>query len=172
MVLYVLQLFAVFVVRGRPYSGENVASVLINAKSCLSKSIVSTLAFSWNIVSSGKKDPVVGNSFLHFRLLDFAHRTHHFGHRFLFFRKIRRNVRLDYSFWLLILTVVGQGNRSHDAAVAHSFGSICGRHTELQILYEQHDRRKASRGMFIEQQRGSSDQFCISASQQLVPAQL
>ena len=50
MVLYVLQLFAIFIIRGRPYHVENVASVLIEPSSCCSKAILSTLAFIWNIV--------------------------------------------------------------------------------------------------------------------------
>ena len=50
MVLYVLQLFAIFIIRGRPYHVENVASVLIEPNSCCSKAILSTLAFIWNIV--------------------------------------------------------------------------------------------------------------------------
>ena len=50
MVLYVLMMFAVFVIRGKPYSGEKVAGVLLKPKSWLSSVTSSALAFSWNVV--------------------------------------------------------------------------------------------------------------------------
>ncbi len=49
MVLYVFQLAAVFVIRGKPYSGENVASVLIRSSSMYW--IIPLLAFTWHVVS-------------------------------------------------------------------------------------------------------------------------
>ena len=65
MLLYALLMFAVLVVRGRPYSGENIARLLIKPESlgpeaeensrkvcyCCSSCIVPLLAFSWTVVS-------------------------------------------------------------------------------------------------------------------------
>ena len=53
MVLYVLMLSAMFIIRGKPYSGENICTVLISpVANCLANVLTSTLAFSWNVVSS------------------------------------------------------------------------------------------------------------------------
>ena len=51
MILYVLQLCAIFVVRGKPYSGEQVASALITKAQCCSSALNALLAFSWHVVS-------------------------------------------------------------------------------------------------------------------------
>merc|ERR1719510_784614 len=51
MVLYVLQLCAIFVIRGKPYSGEQVASVLITKAHCCSSALIPLLAFSWHVIS-------------------------------------------------------------------------------------------------------------------------
>ena len=51
--LYVLMLSAMFIIRGKPYSGENICTVLISpVANCLANVLTSTLAFSWNVVSS------------------------------------------------------------------------------------------------------------------------
>ena len=50
MVLYVLQLCAIFVVRGKPYSGEQVATALITKAHCCSSVLIPLLAFSWHVV--------------------------------------------------------------------------------------------------------------------------
>ena len=50
--LYVLMLSAMFIIRGKPYSGENICNVLISpVANCLANVLTSTLAFSWNVVS-------------------------------------------------------------------------------------------------------------------------
>ena len=51
MVLYVLQLCAIFVIRGKPYSGEQVATALITKAHCCSSALIPLLAFSWHVVS-------------------------------------------------------------------------------------------------------------------------
>lgn len=46
-------LSAMFIIRGKPYSGENICTVLISpVANCLANVLTSTLAFSWNVVSS------------------------------------------------------------------------------------------------------------------------
>ena len=50
MILYVMQLCAVFVVRGKPYSGEQVATVLVTKSNFCSSWLVPLLAFSWHVV--------------------------------------------------------------------------------------------------------------------------
>ena len=50
MVLYVLQLCAIFVIRGKPYSGEQVATALITKAHCCSSALIPLLAFSWHVV--------------------------------------------------------------------------------------------------------------------------
>ena len=52
MVLYVLMLSAIFIIRGKPYSGENVCSVLVSPSNCFSNMMTSSLAFCWNVVSN------------------------------------------------------------------------------------------------------------------------
>ena len=51
MVLYVMQLCAIFVVRGKPYSGEQVVSVLITKANFCASWLSPLLAFSWHVVS-------------------------------------------------------------------------------------------------------------------------
>ena len=54
MVLYVLMLSAMFIIRGKPYSGENICTVLISPMAnCIANILTSTLAFCWNVVSYG-----------------------------------------------------------------------------------------------------------------------
>ena len=54
MVLYVLMLSAIFIIRGKPYSGENICSVFVRpATNCFANMVTSTLAFCWNVVSFG-----------------------------------------------------------------------------------------------------------------------
>lgn len=50
MVLYLIQLFAVFVVRGKPYGAEQIASILFPRKACCSSWLAPLLAFTWNVV--------------------------------------------------------------------------------------------------------------------------
>lgn len=50
MVLYLIQLFAVFVVRGKPYGAEQIASILFPRKACCSAWLAPLLAFTWNVV--------------------------------------------------------------------------------------------------------------------------
>ena len=50
MVLYLVQLFAVMVVRGKPYGSEQIVSVLFPKKACCSSWIGPLLAFTWNVV--------------------------------------------------------------------------------------------------------------------------
>ena len=51
MVLYLVLLFAVMVVRGKPYGSEQIVSVLFPKKACCSSWIGPLLAFTWNVVS-------------------------------------------------------------------------------------------------------------------------
>jgi len=50
MVLYLVQLFAVMVVRGKPYGSEQIVSVIFPKKACCSSWIGPLLAFTWNVV--------------------------------------------------------------------------------------------------------------------------
>ena len=50
MVLYLIQLFAVMVVRGKPYGSEQIVSVIFPKKACCSSWIGPLLAFTWNVV--------------------------------------------------------------------------------------------------------------------------
>lgn len=51
MVLYVFQLCAIFVIRGKPYSGENIATALIpKSTGCCYSWLVPMLAFTWNVI--------------------------------------------------------------------------------------------------------------------------
>lgn len=52
MILYVMQLCAIFVVRGKPYSGEQVATVLITKANICASWLVPLLAFTWHVVSN------------------------------------------------------------------------------------------------------------------------
>ena len=51
MVLYMIQLFAVLVVRGKPYGAEQIVTVLFPKKACCSSILGPMLAFTWNVVS-------------------------------------------------------------------------------------------------------------------------
>lgn len=51
MVLQLLQIGAVLVVRGRPYSGENIASTLFHkTTSCMIAWAAPMLTFTWNVI--------------------------------------------------------------------------------------------------------------------------
>ena len=50
MILYVMQLCAIFVIRGKPYSGEQVVSVLITKANFCASWLSPLLAFSWHVV--------------------------------------------------------------------------------------------------------------------------
>jgi solute carrier family 6 (neurotransmitter transporter) len=51
MVLYLLEILAVFVVRGRPYSGETVVAAMFNRSAgCLQVWASPLLVFTWNII--------------------------------------------------------------------------------------------------------------------------
>lgn len=50
MILYVMQLCAVFVVRGKPYSGEQVVTALITKANFCASWLGPVLAFSWHVV--------------------------------------------------------------------------------------------------------------------------
>ena len=53
LILYLIQLFAVFVIRGKPYSSENIVRVFFDPKRTLCASVAGPLlAFMWNVVSS------------------------------------------------------------------------------------------------------------------------
>ena len=67
-------------------------------------------------------------------------------HRLIFLRPFRRDVRLDDPLRLPLPSLVGQGDWGYDAAPAHPTGALRGRHSKLQILYEQQLRRKTPRG--------------------------
>ena len=51
MVLYMIQLFAVLVVRGKPYGAEQIVTVMFPKKACCSGMLGPLLAFTWNVVS-------------------------------------------------------------------------------------------------------------------------
>ena len=51
MVLYMIQLFAVLVVRGKPYGAEQIVTVIFPKKACCSGMLGPLLAFTWNVVS-------------------------------------------------------------------------------------------------------------------------
>jgi len=50
MVLYLLQLVAVFIVRGAPYCGENIVTVLVTGTGRLTRTVAPLLSFVWNVV--------------------------------------------------------------------------------------------------------------------------
>jgi len=50
MVLYLIQMFAVLMVRGKPYGSQQVASLLFPKKACCSGWLAPSLAFTWNVV--------------------------------------------------------------------------------------------------------------------------
>lgn len=51
MILYLLEIAAIFVIRGRPYSGENVVTTLLNrGTGCLQVWAAPMLVFTWNVI--------------------------------------------------------------------------------------------------------------------------
>ena len=50
MIVYVVQIAAVLIVRGRPYNAESIVAVLIKEPGCLSNWAVPMLTFSWSVV--------------------------------------------------------------------------------------------------------------------------
>lgn len=50
MILYVIQLCAIFVIRGKPYSGEQVVTVLVTKANICASWLGPLLAFSWHVV--------------------------------------------------------------------------------------------------------------------------
>jgi len=50
MVLYLLELVAVFIVRGAPYCGENIVTVLFTGGTKLSLIFAPILSFAWNVI--------------------------------------------------------------------------------------------------------------------------
>ena len=109
MVLYVLMLSAMFIIRGKPYSGENICTVLISPMAnCIANILTSTLAFCWNVVSYGciitnlkcfnvflQNQTIAvtlkNTKFIDF-LIDIAHWIDDFEYCFISIWKIRRNV--------------------------------------------------------------------------------
>jgi solute carrier family 6 (neurotransmitter transporter) len=51
LVLYVAQMVAVFVIRGRPYSADAVAKMAFRGRDCCSRIMAPAVAFLWNVVS-------------------------------------------------------------------------------------------------------------------------
>jgi solute carrier family 6 (neurotransmitter transporter) len=50
MVLYLLELVAVFIVRGAPYCGENIVTVIFTGPSKLTAIFAPLLSFIWNVI--------------------------------------------------------------------------------------------------------------------------
>ena len=50
MMIYVVEIAAVLIVRGRPYNGESIVAVLIKGPGCLANWAVPMLTFSWSVV--------------------------------------------------------------------------------------------------------------------------
>jgi hypothetical protein len=50
MVLYLLELVAVFIVRGAPYCGENIVTVLMTGRSKLTTLMAPLISFLWNVI--------------------------------------------------------------------------------------------------------------------------
>ena len=192
MVLYLVLLFAVMVVRGKPYGAEQLVSTLFPKKACCSSWIGPLLAFTWNVVSDQgtvsihpgasiftsycKENPLPifplllswcqpgvwcrsntsattgsdqsqhsrnlsRNCFIATRLLiviivtigpanSFA--DHGRGH--LQDWDGGGNVQLVPHRGLHLSSLLGQGNRFHDASYASSRHPLCWNHTELQIF--------------------------------------
>ena len=59
IVLYLAQLFAVFVVRGKPYSAESIVAPMFpgreGGKGCCAKVLRQALAFLWSVVSERRE---------------------------------------------------------------------------------------------------------------------
>ena len=161
MVLYVLMLSAMFIIRGKPYSGENICTVLISpVANCLANVLTSTLAFSWNVVSSNDlliKTRSTAQPFFIYSyiclgviiiscLSDITNRNGDFEYCVISIWKICGNVWLDNKQWVPILALVGERDRCYDAGSANSHGSLCCSHTELQVLFKQQWPRENARG--------------------------
>lgn len=50
MVLYLLELIAVFIVRGAPYCGENIVTVLITGRNRIAAILAPLISFIWNVI--------------------------------------------------------------------------------------------------------------------------
>ncbi len=50
MIIYVVQIAAVLIVRGRPYNGESIVAVLVKGPGCMANWCVPMLTFSWSVV--------------------------------------------------------------------------------------------------------------------------
>lgn len=50
MVLYLLELVAVFVVRGAPYCGENIVTVFMTGNGKFTKCFAPLISFIWNVI--------------------------------------------------------------------------------------------------------------------------
>ena len=72
MILYVMQLCAIFVVRGKPYSGEHVVSVLITKANFCASWLSPLLAFSWHVVSISTSDSSSNHNFSPFSSVFFS----------------------------------------------------------------------------------------------------
>ena len=74
MVLYMIQLFAVLVVRGKPYGAEQIVTVIFPRKACCSSMLGPLLAFTWNVVSGVREflnfDVIAMTSFRRRRLIN------------------------------------------------------------------------------------------------------
>ena len=57
MVLELVLVFAVLVVRGKPYGAEQIVTVLFPKAACCSAWLGPLLAFTWNVVSKNKRGP-------------------------------------------------------------------------------------------------------------------
>ena len=50
MIIYVIEIAAVLIVRGRPYSGESIVAVLVKGSGCMANWCNPLLSFSWSVV--------------------------------------------------------------------------------------------------------------------------
>lgn len=50
MILYLLELVAVFIVRGAPYCGENIVTVLLTGPGRIAKFLAPLVSFIWNVI--------------------------------------------------------------------------------------------------------------------------
>ena len=160
MVLYVLMLSAMFIIRGKPYSGENICTVLISpVANCLANVLTSTLAFSWNVVSLKywlDSQKMFDYTYLYLVICegviiiwffsDITNRYGDFEYCVISVWKICRNVWLDNKQWIPIFALMGKGDWCYDAGSSYSHGSPCCSHTELQVLFKQQWTRENAWG--------------------------
>ena len=130
MIIYVVQIAAVLIVRGRPYNGESIVAVLVKGPGCMANWCVPMLTFSWSVVLPIGLLVIISifsdGSFLFFKFPAFSSPG---AERVLFQNGLLlRHVQLADERRLRLLAAVGPPDGHHASADSNPTYSDCRNH--------------------------------------------